>query len=176
MRNKRATQSETLLHIQPRPYACYVAFSTYSDVCIHTQYDNETESPRCQHPHMQEEKRAEKSWKTTHFALPVIHFSSFVSQNEPNQKNLHVEKVSHPSRLSFILPFHCVETSQEIGLAILNPHVQVIYSDTQIWQKNGNVTSCAPPTCFHVSNFLCQQCEEKNLNVESWGSGGGGLL
>lgn len=31
-RNKRATQSETLLHIQPHTYAYYGAFSTYSDI------------------------------------------------------------------------------------------------------------------------------------------------
>lgn len=82
-----------------------------------------TESATCSYPHAQEKQR-EKSWKTTRRELLVIHVSSFVSHDEPNQKkNLHVKHF-----FPFILPCHFVETVQKkrIDLAILNPNVQVI--------------------------------------------------
>lgn len=66
------------------------------------------------------EKKAGKQLNTN--CLPVIHFPSFVSLNEPNQKNPHVEKLSLSPSLSLsphlvflpvssvILPCHYVET------------------------------------------------------------------
>lgn len=92
-----------------------------------------------------------------------------------------IYKSSLSSLFSSLLSLHFIgfvtlfRLYKELGLAILNPYVQIIYSDTSKWQKNVNVTSCTPPTCLYVSNFRCQ-CEEKNQNAESWGSGGSSLL
>ena len=66
---------------------------------------SQTENPECGTTWwIQEDKkgegRREKKKPKTHYQLPAITFLSFVSQNEPNQKNLHVEK--HSLSLSFL--------------------------------------------------------------------------
>lgn len=95
--------------------------------------------------------------------LSFIHFPSFVSQNEPNQKKPSCGRILSLCLLflpvsSFILPGLYVETVYKISFS---NYIQVIHSD--------DCRQMAPLTCFHVSNSLCQQREEENQNAESWG-------
>lgn len=113
-------------------------------------------------PHMQErrEKKAGKQLNTN--CLPVIHFPSFVSLNEPNQKNPHVEKLSLSPSLSLsphlvflpvssvILPCHYVET--ELNSKSLRSGNLLWYGDMaeKKWQCNKLCSSDVPP-CVQLS-------------------------